>query len=177
MRQTDIQRDRKKERESWRETDRDRDRWMIVITRQIQMASDIFIRDVLQLFSPECCQYNFRILWMFTSNSIWMDSIIQRDRQTERVIERENTPYLVKCDDVHRVSMSAVCCSLGGHAEAQRQVRHRVHDHALNRLIYRGEYSQGWGSGSGRIRWFLARRIGIRYFFQRIWILSVTMDL
>ena len=67
----------------------------------------------------------------------------QTDRQTERVNERENTPYLVKCDDVHGVSMSAVCCSLGGHAEAQRQVRHRVHDHALKRLIYRGEYSEG----------------------------------
>ena len=40
-------------------------------------------------------------------------------------------------------------------------------------------YRQGWGSGSGRIRWFLARRIRIRYFFQRIRIriLPVTMDL
>ena len=33
-------------------------------------------------------------------------------------------------------------------------------------------HTQGWGSGSGygsgRIRWFLNRRIRIRYFFQRI---------
>ena len=34
---------------------------------------------------------------------------------------------------------------------------------------------QGWGSGSGRIRWFLAHRI--RYFFRWFWILPVTMDL
>ena len=39
------------------------------------------------------------------------------------------------------------------------------------------DYSQGWGSGSGLIHWFLGCRIRIGYFFHRIRILPVTADI